>query len=126
MTQTNTIMMMKGFTLVSEVFFAVLAALVVTAVTAVTVVLAVSTAIIAAVAVVVEVVVAVAVAVVEAVVVTVIVVAAEVAAEADRISFVKNYGKPLHLGVEAILIKNKHKGQFTVHKMLVMYIETHW
>jgi hypothetical protein len=113
-------MMMKGFSLVPVVFIAVLAALVVSVALIALDALAVSAALIVEVAVVV--VVAMVVAVV-AVVATVIVVAAEVAAEADRISLAKKYCKLLHFDVEAILIEMKHKGQITVHKMLIMLLK---
>jgi len=123
MIRTNTIMKMKDF-LLDSVFHAVIA--VITVITVI-VVLAVTTASIAEVTVVADIVVAeaivaVAVAMVVAVVVEVVAEAA-VAAEADKISVGKKYNEPLHLDVEAILFESKHKGQITVHRMIVMILK---
>ena len=95
-------MIMKGFSLVSVGFIAVSAALTVLIVSVALDALAVSAALIVGVAVVEVIVVAVAIAVEEAVVA----VAAEVAAEADKISFIKKYGMPLHFDVEAFSLKS--------------------
>jgi hypothetical protein len=113
MIRTNTMVMMKEFSLVWEVLVAVLTVLVVLIAL---VALAVSAALIAADTVAADIAVA---EVIAVVVVVVVVAVAEVAAEADRISLGKKYCKPLHVNVEAILTEVKHKGQITVHRMII-------
>lgn len=121
MTRTNIIVMMKDFSLVSAGLAAVLAALVVLVALIALVVLAVLTVtavLIAGVTDAEEVTVA-----EEVTAVVEDIDAVEVAAEADKIRLVKKDCKPLHFDVEAFLIDIKHKGQISVHMMIVMLMQ---